>query len=200
MNQEKCFMKNIKLFSHREMISSVIDHRGQSGERHAEFCTRDDVGLCPGDRRGAFGGDGVGAFGRSGALVRYPRTAGGVLKILPVPVCMVCESDSDVFQRVSGIDKSSFSKRLRSGFCDIAAITVSNASIKNSPVGFGLRRPDASGSPNAIRSNRIAFTRPFSSAKIEVAPFIENANNLTSAARRLNHHLAETIFPSEDNI
>ena len=36
--------------------------------------------------------------------------------------------------------------------------------------------------------------------KIEVAPFIESSNNLTSAARRLNHHLAQTIFPSEENI
>lgn len=36
--------------------------------------------------------------------------------------------------------------------------------------------------------------------KIEVAPFIEGSNNLTSAARRLNHHLAQTIFPSEENI
>ncbi|TKF22740.1 1-acyl-sn-glycerol-3-phosphate acyltransferase [Vibrio genomosp. F6] len=31
--------------------------------------------------------------------------------------------------------------------------------------------------------------------KIETAPFIESANNLTSAARLLNRHLSEVIFP-----
>ncbi|MBN8091244.1 1-acyl-sn-glycerol-3-phosphate acyltransferase, partial [Vibrio vulnificus] len=30
---------------------------------------------------------------------------------------------------------------------------------------------------------------------VEVAPFIEQTNNPTSAARRLNRHLAEVIFP-----
>ena len=50
------------------------------------------------------------------------------------------------------------------------------------------------------RKVRNAFRGCGVKGKIEVAPFIENANNLTSAARRLNHHLAHTIFPSEENI
>ncbi|MEZ9353836.1 lysophospholipid acyltransferase family protein [Vibrio splendidus] len=51
---------------------------------------------------------------------------------------------------------------------------------------------------------QVPATKPFFhiavKGKIEVAPFIDNANNLTSAARRLNHHLAHIIFPSEGNI
>jgi len=33
--------------------------------------------------------------------------------------------------------------------------------------------------------------------KVEVMPFIEQTNNPTSAARRLNNHLAEAIFPNK---
>jgi len=42
-------------------------------------------------------------------------------------------------------------------------------------------------------------TKPFFhvevKGKIEITPFIEDANNLTSSARQLNRHLSETIFP-----
>lgn len=46
---------------------------------------------------------------------------------------------------------------------------------------------------------QVPDTRPFFliqvKDKVEVAPFIEQTNNPTSAARRLNRHLAEVIFP-----
>lgn len=48
---------------------------------------------------------------------------------------------------------------------------------------------------------QVPSTKPFFhvsvKGKIEVTPFIESSNNLTSAARRLNRHLAENIFPEQ---
>lgn len=47
---------------------------------------------------------------------------------------------------------------------------------------------------------QVPETKPFFHIKVkhkvEVKPFIEQTSNPTSAARRLNQHLAETIFPS----
>jgi len=50
----------------------------------------------------------------------------------------------------------------RFGTCPIAGMTVSHSMTKFEPsIGTGRRRPDASGSPSAIRWNSTPPTRPF---------------------------------------
>lgn len=51
---------------------------------------------------------------------------------------------------------------------------------------------------------QVPKTKPFFHVEvkgtIEVEPFIEQSNNLTTAARRLNRHLSEVIFPEDCHI
>ncbi|NCO45947.1 MAG: 1-acyl-sn-glycerol-3-phosphate acyltransferase, partial [Vibrio sp.] len=50
---------------------------------------------------------------------------------------------------------------------------------------------------------QVPKTKPFFhveiKGKVVVTPFIEGADNPTTAARRLNRHLAEVIFPQNNN-
>ena len=52
--------------------------------------------------------------------------------------------------------------------------------------------------------HQVPKTKPFFHVEvkgtIEVEPFIEQSNNLTTAARRLNRHLSEVIFPEDCHI